>query len=1465
VAYLKLFGREFNIRPNGFIDLLPEWAREENSSRVLDWRDCPPAGAARRRAKLKFLVKSLGAHSFRMLIYLDIEPEGPDCEQAWVPVRGVHVQPDGPDDADPDSFNPAFRLWDKGQEPQGQELLRSNYIVSSGAIQLNQGSFPNYEGVLVNDEREVIFRFTHLRELTKSDGSPVWITNGLNLRDSDAGVTLDLKDKNAPQLVLTGRMLRTVVRLGGADILPGRPGGAPRPFWEGDYHSERASFPLRSLIRGASLSFKPDNDAYRLPLHCDLKEERAVSADNPLIAPLYASDCGLKVTLVAAEAQSVRIGKLALAPRGVPPGGGEGAARFLCIHTLGLADSRNRPVVWRTEQEVNLHVRGAAPLRRPATLLIAPHGDSGAAVRLSLDSVVNEPIHAATLKSRFRPSGEGVLRVERYVAADNPRLPGVREEITSTVSTPAVEFRDGEQRFEHPKPGDAYVQLRPAEASLPRQVEPFRFAGPTMALPLLPVALFERPSEADRKARADLQNLLNKSFATHNYQMAETRHETFFVESPASSGARLKPKRVFQLDPAPPAGQPVRKPAELLLEKRLSDFKFGPITVRVTKEDGKELAYAILNEEGDFVTKAADFKFNLSFVSTEFGLAQQLPKGGAGLPRGVLKLSREISLEDILRREFGGDPERDDRINKFLENVDATVARQNGWTGLVMFNVPLRAAPTDRLLQDLTPKENFTLDYLAITPSKDDQKDQGFSINARVIWCPKKKEDPTVVCRAGESGDKFGNSPAESSESALRVNFIDVAWYESRLNFYHADLDFHFSSFFGLDLEKKQELRIIGSYDEEAKKIRFLGQLKNAIDLFEGGLNAGPVRQASVKGAEIVLAGGETAVSLDGAIELREFGPFKLRNAQNSSDARINFKNLRVVLPGNIADGKQHWCRIEYPALEFDLDVPPLRLGFLEAKLGRFAVDWKGEADFPWKELTGIREEGRPGQPPPELPTLSGPSLRFDLRLELMKLPELALASVDRLILDFTVAFDRGNRQTFSVKPKISVRAAGFENLRLDLMRFLTLQVDKANFKEVTVDGVASQWLELTGGRISILGKKIVENLHLEIFSADPDRRGFLGYLVVGADVPQPELLKIHWVLIGHNIEIDDNLAKDLIAVKATKGADESQKIGAEIALRAPGKEVNTKAPPVNGRSPFVPRDRLSKRGEWIFAASFTVMGVLEGKFLFQDNAYYGICLDGPLLKEWFGYDIGFSVLYIKGREPGQDTFVVSVRVPMVTMPEFTFMGGVVTVEIVMDGGFTLDIGFPWLAPAGSRQWERTFGAIVFPFQGSGGFYIRKRSAAVEDQRGICLSGGYALQFGLGASAGDSTFRVWATVGGYYILEGLVYFDLGQRKLMGGRLSGANGIVGRAAGELNYWIISLRIEVLISAESRATLEWGVMCDREMRDRRTKLILDFEHYAGVRASACLGSGWFKICKSIEVRVRLHFAHTIYLSS
>ncbi|WP_370146127.1 hypothetical protein [Bradyrhizobium elkanii] len=431
---------------------------------------------------------------------------------------------------------------------------------------------------------------------------------------------------------------------------------------------------------------------------------------------------------------------------------------------------------------------------------------------------------------------------------------------------------------------------------------------------------------------------------------------------------------------------------------------------------------------------------------------------------------------------------------------------------------------------------------------------------------------------------------------------------------------------------------------------------------------------------------------------------------------------------------------------------------------------------------------------------------------------------MDRLTLKILVGMQPAG-DNWSTNFWAAIQAVDFKGLELDLLQFATLKIKDLSMSQ---SGDVAEF-KADGVEVEILSKRIA-TVTVQIFN----RAGESGFLAFVAPQPISSWFQVNWLLAGHNIAIPDDIVADLITINPN-GGDDTDQLGTDLA--------NANLIPAPGQG----------NGSWLFGAGIHIADqVLLGRAVFQDEGFCGIALHSALLKEWFNLDISIGVAYRRGSRPEQDTFFVALTVPQVTLPAFDFMGGVISLEIAMNGDFKLDVGFPSLASNGvARSWDRCFGAVVGIFQGSGGFYLTKGTpGAVQTITGLRLGGGYAIQAGFGAAFGAGIFSVVVTIGIYAIVEGEFVLDNG--KLVQFRLSGAIGVLFRGVGQLNWWVISVTVSVVVAAEARTTIEWTT-------GSKVNIDFDFTVYASASAQACIGGRWFHLCKSISVSIpmRVHY--------
>jgi hypothetical protein len=1226
----------------------------------------------------------------------------------------------------------------------------------------------------------------------------------LSLESGGGGAVLSLAAQ--PALTLRAGSLRATTA-GVLDVFdPINFIAVPTPLLDTAHSSREVVFPL---VAGANAPrFLFDHAAARpLMLHADLRDRtQALAAGNEVFAPLGVTGHALHVEL-GRNASGAFVQRIAAEPAN---GGG------LTLHAFGYAGRRNEHAMFSVGVPLPLHAR-VGTQQRPASLLVAP--DFGDAAPLAVANASGDMLHGMVAAHEFRPGAQGALfcrPVERKAGA--PGGFAIDPGIVSEHTTPWLRFGAAAgMSMRHAKAGRAF---REAGGGISR----LDFQGNDVVLPLLPKECFQGAPDI----QASHYGVLAAVYDTHTHALQKATHETLLDEGPSGSptvriAELFSPKLIVDL-----ADTTARREADIRLRthKVVLDYKVASIEIDVDGNTPPD--YVVIRD----ASVLGNFRFSLDRQSGA------KVKGKPASPvLAIAKITRQFTLDDVFARENITPADIGDvAIDRFDETV-----RSAGWTGLMLFATLLDFSEMG-VLAGLLPADTLKLDYVALTPEKNGR----LSVNSRLKWT--NATPPAAPARP------------DTTEATFRMNTMEAAWNDSQLVYFHAEAEAKFGSFFGVDFNQPgstnplPQLAIVGSFDPKTGEIRFLGKLAEPLELLPADFGGfGPIRQARVRGAEIISTptdrGRETAVSIDGGLDLRSFG-FGGEDWFTLGDLpSIDFAGLQIVLPR--PDLAPIWGSIRYPSLSLRSKSSPFRFGFFELTLQRIAVDWDGIRNFDWGSLIDINGVDK---------TQWLRNFRFDLRLELMKLPELAAKSIDRLILDFTIAFGlRAGQSRFSLADmQVSIGAVGFDRLRLDLMRFLELSCDHVELKNE--NGVKR--LALVNVVLRILGQTFVDGLTFLLFSSK-DGEGFLGFMPTSsADVQTEGALAVYWLLAGHNVSLrsaGDDLARKLLSIDAPTVQ------GDNVAIRQAINAAVTDPALIQFQSPL-------HGGGWVFASGFDFFGLFQGKFLFQDRTYYGGVLRGGLFDEWFGPGFAISVLYTRGARPEQDSLYAALRVPMVQTGTFTFMGGVIALEIVMNGGFTLDVGFPWLQPSGARLWDHALGAIVTPFQGSGGFYVRKYNQTsilkTNNGEGVLFAGGYAVQVGLGAGFGGGVFHVWATIGLYAIVEGEVYFEKLRDDRVGLRglaLIGAVGILGRAGGELNWWIISARVEIMISAETRLELRWGRFLPdpADPPGGPIHVTAEFIVYARASAEACIGSGWFRICKSISVELPMRFGYSFQI--
>ncbi|WP_460063864.1 MULTISPECIES: hypothetical protein [unclassified Pseudomonas] len=1244
-------------------------------------------------------------------------------------------------------------------------------------------------------------------------------------------------------------------------IVAKRPDGITAWLFERRHISRAHTLDLSATIGTLQLEFDSQPAKFGLPLNADIHDRAAaVSAENPVWVPIRADNYRL-ITDLERNGSGTILSATTLA--------GSGGAGGPTMTLFGLLSANNKPIEVELSQPLSLSAR-LHQNKQIGSLLVAASlpAEKGVRVKLACGAV-----HGLLAKARVESKGVAHLCCEHETqshAFPGAVFPPVALRMLRDVTLPWIEF---DTCLEHPKAGDAYTAGSEC-------VDVWKFAGGKIGLALIADNLARHAVTRTNDVRQLHYAHLNARAATLSHQLGSARHDTSLIESPAGGVQRMTLTQLFAPEThsaVTVAVASVNVQADGLQPAAYEVIRdYGLFKVEVKIPAGKAPDYLILRKSG-----TADFTIHPPakplapdshrFPELKFEMPVAHDEPATDLPLAVLKLSERYSLKEIFEREsLGLKPVRDLEIQgrsaDFLNDVVDQPIKAKAWLGLILFNLDFIFSdhPVIRSLLPAPPPgipPTLRFRYLALTPSKSGDEN-GTSLNGRVWY--QNQEDP-----------KLPVLKDDDDETTYRFDFVDALWRDSRLVRFDAGATLSFQSVFGMQHPKHKgqpkdwnSVKLRGRLEvpprnEGEPRIRFSGEIEQEIALLEPRNPPGLIEQIWFKGAEVVYDPGKGArIDFDGDIKLGKldldpkFNDFF--NVGSSGNGRISFEKLGIGLPETMSLDLS-WLRISYPAIKLDVNVPHFQLfnlPQLALKIRSIGVDWENK--FGWEKTLVLKDWNVP----------SKRIFLVDIRLTAADLPELAGKLFDKLNLDFSLGLGQllsGSDFSFSPNAlKIGLSAAGFDNFHLDLARIIELHITKLALEKKTYkDGTETPWIIMEGVELKILDKTILSDLTLAFFSVPKTgRRGFVcffGNPLDGTAKPPPpgnSFLGFSWLLIGNNLTLDKTLAKDLISIDT----DTSKWSTSDETRTSIAKSIQDES--------IFPLDINQNAEPWLFAAGFSVLkGLLDGKFLFQDRAFYGLMLRGTLFDEWFGYPFAISCLYLKRERPEEDSFIVSFTVPAVQTGSFRFMGGVVSVEIAANGSFVLDVGFPWMTPNGIRAWNRTFGAICTPFQGSGGLYVRYRKTTVvhTNDKHLIFAGGYALQAGLGASFGGGIFEVWVRAGIYVVAEGAVVLNLDNKALEGLRLVGAVGILVEGHGSLRWWIISAHVSVIAQAEARATILWGLDPENVNLPRvnDVALQLDFMLSARASASACIGSGWFKVCRGISTSISMPFRHRLVL--
>lgn len=1212
------------------------------------------------------------------------------------------------------------------------------------------------------------------------------------------------------------------------------------------------------------------------------------------VPPIEVRNCAVALTLRRGMAVDTRIGAAgatldAIALR-------QSASGPMRLTLNAVRDTRNRPEVWTCDKPLALgfrfaesHVPKAAPWPSP---LILPGQDAvSALVREGGKESLPGFIHSWFGGARTQVSKRTVAEIVcSRAAAEGPGpIPRfVNQRLCWVISRPWMRLRNA--AFHHNRPGDSY---RDGEYSWR-----FESAGNCGALPLLSSKGWRAAAPGPQTVgngeldSAHEQLKLSSSGAVHESGLAEGISSSIFVKA-VVPGAALKSGQLklsvghlqFEMTPA-------ALPHLSIVQTQVSPVEHGKLVIKTSiPTSGQAAEYAVFwpgtiwkrNSEPTTVTSIDDWTVSLRgpidpLAPILVGDVANDPGRPTSLPTAVLKLGRNMSLVQLLddiesriddstrKAAFN---KRKQGLVKLIELVDETAVRKD-WVGLFIFDAPVdyTAFPALQALLPTQGSEAPRLEFLAISPRQPGTATTDVAVSGAIDWV-----NPLTV----RDGPRSTQARGANQEASIVSRSLSVAFRERKIVRFEARATLTFYSFFAVKGSGSEitDINIVGSgrrvsggtgLDKEAYEIRFAAETADQAKLVVFPLGNKPLPQDSpsfvkkvwLRRVEIVdgpRADGPDRlpeVQIDGAIEFgRPSIPVPDALADFFSKLRdVSFTNLRIDLtaPSGL---NPRLLNLKYPSLTFNLDLPHVGLlgNALKLKFNRLGIDWSG-GDL---DLGSFPRIGGLGGSSGDNFNMSLPKLAFFGKIDFGSLPDMFARSLSGFSLEgvFGINFDNGMPVG---GPYIGLGGFGFTGLNFDLLSFLVLRADSLMLGPRTwrKTGFADQKgaaLSLKNLSVTVLGVTVLPRGSGGFFSLENDGGEGFWALLQGPEQRSP-LFHVDWAFVAHNVDFDAEVAKEMLVPPPEK---ERRTEGFEDLHTTLS---NAWGKPQDGAEAERPVTIFPARGQggrgWTFAASVQALnGAFFGRALIQDGGFAGIALYGKLFKELFNWDFVFVGIYRHNITPGEDYFYFSITLPPFTFGTIHFMGGTIAAEFFTSGDFTADVGFPWQAPGGGRQWERTLGAIITPGQASAGFYLRKRETALATVGNrLAVSGGFALQWGLGATFGGGIFTVWVRVGIYVILEGRVdlIIEAGKARLHAFAFHGAAGVLAEGYGELNWWVISVRVSVRASAEIRASLIWE-------EGKKMWMPIEAELFASARAEACIGGSCVRICRGISVSLSL----------
>ncbi len=288
----------------------------------------------------------------------------------------------------------------------------------------------------------------------------------------------------------------------------------------------------------------------------------------------------------------------------------------------------------------------------------------------------------------------------------------------------------------------------------------------------------------------------------------------------------------------------------------------------------------------------------------------------------------------------------------------------------------------------------------------------------------------------------------------------------------------------------------------------------------------------------------------------------------------------------------------------------------------------------------------------------------------------------------------------------------------------------------------------------------------------------------------------------------------------------------------------------------------FDNNSSWLIGTQCTIAETVNLSIIFNDPNLYGLLINLVGDKAGVLKNLKFEILYKKVTD-SVGVYQIKLQLPDVMrhleFGEVSITLPIIGVDIYTNGSFKIDFGFP-----ANLDFSRSLTVQVFPFTGSGGFYFAYLKDIPSDVVPATTVGRFTpiIQFGLGLSLGlgktidEGIFSAGLTLTVIGIIEGVIAFYHPNLPSYPGKderyywIQGTVGIVGRIFGEVNFAIISARIDITAYAYVRLTIE-----------SYNSIPLYFEAGVSVSVTVRINLWIFSIYISLRFSVKVSFSVTI----